>query len=214
MLVLCIPTLNRFDLLVRCIASARAGSVAPDRVLVVDNSGGQCPPIESVEIITPRRNLGVAASWNAMIERAGPEAQIIISNDDIVFAPDTIERLLVAAENNVRAGTVSAIDGQKFSLFYLNQRCAAEVGPFDEAFYPAYFEDNDYVRRMELSGWQAISAPSAVEHAISATRAAMSDEEQARSHRAFRRNAAYFVAKWGLMPHQGALYEAPFGVPA
>jgi GT2 family glycosyltransferase len=169
--------------------------------------------LPGVAYLTPRRNLGVAAAWNWLMVEAG-DAHVIISNDDTAFAPDTIARLMDAAERTPDAGTVSAIDGQKFSLFYLRRMCYDAVGPFDEAFYPAYFEDNDYVQRMTLGGWRAIAAPSDVQHQASSTRAAMSEEAQARSHQAFRRCAAYFVAKWGNLPHDGPLFDAPFGVRA
>jgi GT2 family glycosyltransferase len=209
-IVLGIPTLNRFDWLGRCIASAMAGETQPDRIVVVDNSCGQCPPIAGAEIITPAYNLGVAASWNRIVQACGPDDQLIISNDDILFAKDTIERLLGAAEQAPGAGTVSAIDGQKFSLFYLRRRCYDAVGPFDEAFYPGYFEDNDFKERAERAGWQLISAVSNVEHGGSQTRQAMDEQALARSHEQFKKNAIYFVAKWGNLPHEGPLYEAPF----
>jgi GT2 family glycosyltransferase len=212
MIVLGIPTLNRFDWLQKCITSAVRGSVAPDRVIVIDNSCGACPQLAGVEIITPAYNLGVAASWNRIVQACGVDDLLIISNDDILFAPDSIETMLRRAESQPAAGTISAIDGQKFSLFYLNWWCYQAVGPFDEAFYPAYFEDNDYVQRMAMAGYQAISAVSAVEHGGSQTRAAMDEETLERSHQQFRKNAALFIAKWGNLPHEGALYEVPFGV--
>lgn len=229
-IVLGIPTLNRFDWLEKCIASAMAGTVVPDRIVVVDNSCGKCPCIGSdvdhpllvnesvnhttlacgVEYIVPAYNLGVAASWNRIAQACNPSDRLIISNDDILFAPDTIERLLAKAESQPAAGTISAIDGQKFSLFYLNRRAYEAVGPFDEAFYPGYFEDNDYVQRMAMANYQAISAVSSVTHGGSQTRAAMDAQALARSHDQFRKNAVYFLAKWGNPPHEGALYEVPF----
>lgn len=211
MIVLGIPTLNRFDWLERCIASALAGSTVPDRVVVVDNSCGQCPPIAGVEFITPAYNLGVAASWNRIAQACAPGDVLIISNDDILFASDTIEKLLDAAERHPNAGTISPIDGQKFSCFYLSWRCYDAVGPFDAAYYPAYFEDGDYVQRMALAGYQAISAVSDVTHGGSQTRQALDEAALEHSHQQFRKNAAYFVAKWGNLPHEGALSEVPFG---
>jgi GT2 family glycosyltransferase len=218
-IVLGIPCLNRFDWLEKCIMSASQGSIAPDRFVVVDNSCGAIARDgmrlsdifgSDVEVITPAYNLGVAASWNRIVQACGPDDQLIISNDDILFAKDTIERLLGAAEQAPGAGTVSAIDGQKFSLFYLRRRCYDAVGPFDEAFYPGYFEDNDFKERAERAGWQLISAVSNVEHGGSQTRAAMDEQALARSHQQFKKNAIYFVAKWGNLPHEGPLYEAPF----
>src|SRR5262245_10494349 len=110
MITLAVPTLNRFDLLVSCVWSALAGTARPDKVIVVDNSGGQCPPIPGAEIVTGRQPQSVARAWNDAAQIAGGD-WLIISNDDIQFAPDTIARMVAVAEAEPRAGVVSPIEG-------------------------------------------------------------------------------------------------------
>ena len=76
MIVLGVPVLSRYDLLERLLASAEAGTVKPDRYLIVDNgrqldvrSPGISRAVErgaTVSVLSPGRNLGVAASWNAI----------------------------------------------------------------------------------------------------------------------------------------------------
>lgn len=39
-----------------------------------------------------------------------------------------------------------------FGCFFIDEEIRRELGPFDERFYPAYFEDGDYRRRMKLAG--------------------------------------------------------------
>lgn len=207
MIVLGIPTLNRFDLLVPCVASAYAGSVPPDRVLIIDNSGGACPPIANAEIITGRQPQSVARAWNDAVSRAGTD--LILSNDDIAFAPDTIAQLLAVAAAQPRAGIVSAIAGQRFSLFWLRYAAFLDVGPFDEQFWPAYFEDNDYHRRLALAGWASPVAPSLVGHVTSATLAAARPAEQAAHHDRFRANRRRYLAKWGGLPGEET-FTAPY----
>jgi GT2 family glycosyltransferase len=213
-----IPTLNRFDLLTECIDSALVGTVAPDTVYVIDNSGGRYPDRwqarykNRVMVHVASENYGVAKSWNLLRGIArGNEAQLIISNDDITFAPDTIERLLAVAESTPHAGIVSAIEGQRFSLFWLNpQLCAGAAWAFDEQFRMAYFEDNDYARRLALANWGMPVAPSGVQHVGSATLAMMSEAQMTAKHAAYAHNEQLFRRKWGGPPH-AEIYTVPFG---
>lgn len=214
--VIGIPSLNRLDLLERCIESALAGTVVPDTIMVVDNSGGAYGTAwherfgERVDVHTMHRNLGVAKSWNALAPQAAGY-NLILSNDDIVFAPDTLAQLLAVAEATPRAGIVSAIEGQRFSLFWMSFEAYQQIGPFDEQFYPAYFEDNDYARRLTLAGWKLAVAPSEVRHGGSSTLQAYTPEQMERHHQQFRKNRDLFVRKWGGMPGQET-FTTPYGV--
>ncbi len=49
-----------------------------------------------------------------------------------------------------------------FSAFMLNRKCWEVVGEFDEIFFPAYYEDNDYHYRIQLAGMDAITYPPAM----------------------------------------------------
>ena len=84
-MILGVPTLNRYDLLGRLIASAEAGNCKPSAYFIVDNGGhfhgeaskmpGVAAAIERgapIEVLAPDKNLGVAASWNAMPGRGAP----------------------------------------------------------------------------------------------------------------------------------------------
>lgn len=213
--ILGIPSLNRFDLLIQCIESALAGSVPPTAIYVVDNACGVYPDRWDkryegrVMVHYAPTNYGVAKSWNLLRGVAwGKRAQLILSNDDITFAPDTIEALLGAATPNT--GTVSAIAGQRFSLFWLNPAFYADPAwTFDERFQMGYFEDNDYAWRLTLAGWPLAVAPTDVRHVGSATIAAMSDAQLTAKHAAYAHNEAYFQKKWGGRPHHET-YRTPF----
>lgn len=206
MIVLAIPTLRNFDGLTDCVWSALAGTVPPT-VLVIDNSGGQCPDIPGAEIVPGRQPQSVAKAWNDAVTLAGG-CDLILANDDIVFAPDTIAALLDLARRTPRAGIVSAIEGARFSLFWLNPAAYAAVGPFDEGFVPAYFEDNDYARRLHLAGWELPVAPSAVTHAGSRTLALAGPGDLLRHHRAFEACRRRYLAKWGGLPGEET-WEVP-----
>jgi len=210
MITLAIPTLNRFDLLDQCIASARAGSVAPTRIIVIDNSGGHCPPIPGVEITPGRQPQSVAKAWNNAVRLAGGD--LILANDDVIFAPDTIALLLAEAERNPQAATVSAIEGQRFSLFWLRMSAWIAMGGFDEGYTSAYFEDNHAARVLTLLGWELAVAPSAVGHVGSATIRAYDAARMEQHHREFRMNEVRYITTWGGPPHH-EVYRVPYGIP-
>lgn len=208
-ITIAIPTLRRFDLLADCVWSALSGTVRPDRVLIIDNSGGQCPPVPGAEIVQGRQPQSVAKAWNDAAQLAGGD-HLILSNDDIVFAPDTIERMLAVAASVPRAGIVSPIEGQRFACFLLRWTAYLDVGPFDEAFLGAYFEDNDYAWRLECAGWSLPIAPSDVRHAGSATIRAMTPAQLTEKHRCYAHNERLYQRKWGGPPHQER-WTVPFG---
>ena len=195
-IVLGIPTLSRFDLLEQCIDSALAGTVAPDAVVVVDNSAGHCPRRADVTYLVPDHNVGVAAGWNLIAAHSG-DADLLICNDDVVLERDTLALLLEVAAADDRAGIVSPIEGQRFCCFYLRRAAYQDVGPFDESFWPAYFEDNDYHRRLTLANWASPIALSAVEHAHSATMQREDPASMQLHHARFRSNARRYARKWG-----------------
>lgn len=206
---LAIPTYNNFGGLHECVWSAQTGFVKPDRILIINNSGQICPAIPGTEIITGRQPQSVAKAWNDAAQLAGGD-WLIIANDDIVFAPDTIALLLAEVERNDNAGIVSPIEGARFACFLLRWACYQDVGAFDEAFQMAYFEDNDFGYRLIRKGWQSAVAPSNVRHAGSTTIAKMTPAQLAAKHAAYQNNELYFQRKWGGVPHQERFTE-PFG---
>jgi GT2 family glycosyltransferase len=210
MITLAIPTYRRFDLLTDCIASAMAGTLPPDKVLIIDNSGGDCPPISGATIVPGRQPQSVAKAWNDAASLVGSQGWLILANDDITFAPETIERLVTTAQQQPKAGMVSPIEGARFACFLLRYSAFLQIGPFDEAFRMAYFEDNDYAWRLTLNRWGLAVAPSAVAHVGSATLARLTPEQMRVKHAAYAHNAEYFARKWGGPPH-AEIYSTPFG---
>lgn len=207
MITLAIPTLTRFDLLADCVWSALAGTVKPDRMLIIDNSGGQCPPIPGAEVVPGRQPQSVAKAWNDAVQIAGSD--LILANDDITFAPDTIALLLSEAAQNDRAGTVSAIAGQRFSLFWLRHAAWEAIGGFDEGFKAAYFEDNHAARLLALAGWKLAVAPSAVGHVGSATIRSYDHARAMQQHDDFAFNRRRYIRLWGGLPGE-EVYTIPY----
>lgn len=199
MIPLIIPTLTQFERAAACVDSASRGSVKPSRILVIDNSGGKCPPIPGATIILGRQPQSVAKAWNDGIGHF--ESDVLISNDDITFGEDTIAQLVAGLEYSPRAAIVGAIEGQTYSCFALRYLAHQEIGPFDEIFKAAYFEDDDHARRVQLGNWRIVTAPSTIAHVGSATLKGFDAQREVAHHESYRFNERYYIRKWGGKPH-------------
>ncbi len=193
-LLLGVPTLCRYDLLERLIESAEQGSLRPRGYVIVDN-GGRCPlEGDDIECITPGENIGVAAAWNLILERAGDEA-VVIANDDVALGPTTFEELVRGVERH------PFVEGDGWSLFAQSPECLRRVGWYDENFWPAYYEDCDYEHRLRQAGIQVVPVLSQpFQHLGWATTRALGDRA-GYIHENRARNARYFEAKWGGPPN-------------
>lgn len=200
-----IPTLSRYDLLSRCISSFLAGTAVPERIFVIDN-GGRWPGYSDnrVEVIRPVRNIGVAASWNVIHSLCHP-CPVIVANDDVKVNRDTCDRILSMQEDCIRVWP--------FCLFLIQPHVWTAVGRFDEHFYPACKEDDDYIRRLRLAGFTLADLPTdAIHHAQGASFAAMTPEQRQEFDDWHRRGEEYYRFKWGGMPRQER-FNKPFGDP-
>jgi GT2 family glycosyltransferase len=223
-ITLCVPTLNRYDDCKKMIQSATKGTISPTTAIIVDQ-GGTFPfhdmhftiPIGGT---SPGRNIGVAAAWNFMIQAAveSDAEYIICANDDVTFHENTVELLYEA----LLSGAVFAYPGEAnragntmnaFSLFMARPSLFERIGPFDENFWPAYFEDNDYAYRMKLQGLELTAAPCSYEHIGSATRKSLSEQDRTQHDHSFRVIRGYYRAKWGGLP-SNEIFTTPFnGAP-
>ena len=98
-----------------------------------------------------------------------------------------------------------------FTLFSINQRVIDTVGYFDETISPgyAYFEDNDFGRRINLAGLKRVDVLTSAFHVGSGTIKAMSAQEQADHSRKFSIAQDNYVKKWGGRPAY-EVYTTPY----
>jgi GT2 family glycosyltransferase len=164
----------------------------------------------SVRVSQSENNLGVAPSWNFFVRSAiedGYDA-VIIANDDIILYDGALERF--TAELG-RSPFVCFDEHSMFSFFGMHVSLFSNVGEFDENFWPAYYEDNDYHYRMKLAGVKESAVPPpSYHHQGSATVYTFNSERKLMHHHNFRKNTTYYVTKWGGLPHAEA-YTSPFG---
>jgi len=212
MITVCIPTLNRYDLLHKLIDSAERGTVVPDRYLIIDNGGKLeffgVPSGGKVDLHVPPRNMGVAASWNWLI-RNSQEIRIVC-NDDLEFDSDLVESIVTHYDEKKLIYPEKTSLLNIYSFFVISDYVFNLVGEFDESISPnyAYYEDNDYDWRLkeirsrlgnDIIDYSAI--PSGYTHLGSGTIAKMSNIELQEHHRKFKIAKNNFLRKWGRLPN-------------
>ena len=82
----------------------------------------------------------------------------------------------------------------------LNRKYFDRVGEFDEGFYPAYFEDNDSHRRMNLANVQCTLYPPAMFYHYGSRTQNENGFHPVELSQKFERNRAYYISKWGGGP--------------
>jgi len=149
-----IPVLNRLDLLKQAVAAIDV----PARILVVNNNSvdskyndefDKWAEQAGVEVRRQRYNLGVAASWNLIIQTGlgwGYD-EIYIGSNDTVVDPG----LLSAVRDVDKSHPDDAMwHIWAWNFWCIHARAVSRVGLFDENFYPAYREDQDYSYRCDI----------------------------------------------------------------
>jgi len=117
-------------------------------LLIVDN-GGDLERIRynenviNVHIVNLPSNLGVAASWNLGIKLFPHDDRWFFASNDMVYLPGALEGLSEARRDEITLSDMFPF----WHTFSIGEEVVRRVGLFDEALYPAYFEDNDYQRR-------------------------------------------------------------------
>jgi len=192
---------RRPDMLIGAINSLE--TVRPHKFFIVDRArlGPEVPSL--------------AAAWNRGIEAAlaWGAAWVLVTSDDVIFHPCTVDHLIERAEQRgygflspynvkTRLGLGPAdfqalpapedgLDEQAadYSCFLLSPDLYREIGPFDEAFVPAYFEDSDYNLRLGLAGRPGMLTSYAPFFHYGGASGGIPAEVA-------RRNRDYFVAKW------------------
>lgn len=198
-----IPTLNRMDLLEPALRIYQQDFSC--EIFVLDNGKQRWPVINPlIGWIGQEKNIGVAASWNRLcttIFNLGYENAAIL-NDDIMlgFGQAHLQQLLIA---NPGKFITTIVD---WCVFIMPKTVYEKVGPFDENFFPAYYEDKDYERRLKLSNSSIIRSPALSPMVY---RSSSTAEKDSSVHVAAHKNKAYFLKKWGGPPG-GEKFITPF----
>lgn len=184
-------------------------------------------------------NVGCAGGWNQGVQFAIDNGftHMLILNNDTLLGPKTVDALY----NRIKQGDkllVSAVDvsGEvmvatdilnpddivnnkeaseaphpNFSCFMISLETIEKVGMFEEGFYPAYFEDNDYHYRLKLAGGSdaGIATTSAVFYHYGSRTQNESGNVPVVPGNKFEENRQFFIKKWGGAPGN-EVFTTPF----
>jgi len=165
---LIVPTLTRYDLLQRMLSSI---DYPVGHVLIIDNGNMidqlKLPAeIKELTVLTMPANMGVAGSWNLGIKCFPFDTQWLIVSDDVVFPAGALERYAGLVDSNA----MPFFDvSPKWACFSVGQAVVEKAGLACELFHPAYFEDNDWERRIDQAGVLKEVLPIQVQHDNSST---------------------------------------------
>jgi len=168
-----------------------------------------------------RAQVPLAAAWNKGFNDAVEDGckYIAILNDDILLSPHTLDRMALAffwlpkevvlvSANNLNGQLTnpydifthidnheqSFSDHPNYSCFMVKSDFFDKVGSFDENFVPAWYEDNDSHRRIELLGYRAVCTTFAsCVHYGGVTTNMIENPDSGPSQ-------SYYVKKWGGLP--------------
>lgn len=196
-----IPLLNRLDLLLKCI---EALDYPADIVIINNNSSdaqfkrelNSLAKCKGFAVLHQKQNLGVAASWNLIVRTGLTKGYqwFFIGSNDTILHPGSLK----AAVDFKKTDGVGIWHLHAFNFFLMRTMTIDLVGWFDENFYPAYKEDQDYSYRCQLAGVLRVAGVPGcnADHVGSAT--LKSDPDwAARVQPTQARNATYYRMKWG-----------------
>ena len=132
----------------------------------------------------------------------------MLLNDDVVLGK-RFEDLLEIIESYPRYNLLNC--HYYWSAFFITKECTESIGFFDDKFFPAYFEDNDYARRHSIyfkdKPGQERFEDARLDPQVQRNSSTIRQEPSLNSN--FGRNANYYLRKWGGgLGHER--WEVPF----
>ena len=214
-----VPTLSQFQLLGRLLGSIKSQTDKPDGIFLIDNSNGKLPDYlaDQADVVYEANNLGVARSWNLLIETApNDDDLVLITNDDNELVPEAVATFRRYGQDMPSQNYFTSKSGG-FSCFCFRKKALTEVGRFDESFYPAYYEDNDYHHRIKQRGidYQPVDIETYIlgfdgmsSWSSRGTDTPETDKEMINI--GSRLNHLYYQKKWGIGQENVQTFTAPF----
>jgi GT2 family glycosyltransferase len=140
--VLIIPVLNRFDLLEQALNSI---DYPIENILIIDNSNSY--KNKNVHVLNMPSNIGVAASWNLGIKCYYNSPYWVFMGNDVEWLPGTLQKI-----SSLSGKERFLLSNYGFNAFSLGAGIIEKVGLFDENYFPAYYEDEDFENRAKVMG--------------------------------------------------------------
>jgi GT2 family glycosyltransferase len=202
-----IPTLNRFDLLHPALLFY-VRDFPYTKIYIIDNGKqGINDKIKhpNITVIENDTNIGVSASFNMLFEIIYKEHDYaIMLNDDIYLGRKDweIDNLLTNYKKDFYVCML------EWCVFILPKKTHKLIGNFDESFYPAYYEDNDYQYRMKLLGKAPFKIPF-LNPFLYKTSQTLDMEPSIKTFA--EKNKEFYIKKWGGLPDKET-FKKPFNI--
>lgn len=204
-LIIGIPTINRADLLNEALIKYFEDFIETE-IVIVDN-GKQDIVIREKKffIYRPHQNLGVSGSWNIIMDYADKvkATHVLMLNDDIYLGKNETE-ILYMIKHAPDCNFFNSL--MNWSAWILSVKAYKTIGAFDENFFPAYFEDNDYCYRMRLCGIDRINTSYLNPLIYRNSQTILKDSSLNQN---FNNNRQYYASKWGGIPSEET-FTTPF----
>jgi GT2 family glycosyltransferase len=189
-----VPVLTRHDLLDRMIASINY----PVKDLIIINNGARdydyLPVwnqwVSKMWHMRMPSNLGVASSWNLGIKSTPMSDYWLVCNFDAEWGGDSLKMFDELSQPHK---LVLSNGVPEWCAFSVGWKVIEQVGLFDESFHPAYFEDNDFERRVNAKESLVIDKSFIpIAHDNSST---IKNGYQSRNDETYQNNAEYWATK-------------------
>lgn len=158
--------------------------------------------------IVPNFNFEVslATTLNKGFKRAINENcnYIVYSADDTIIGEDCLQTIInKVVEEDLWFCGAQGVNCSGWDTFVVNPIVFSDVGFFDEGFYPAYFEDNDFAYRMDIKNKDKVGyIPANLQHLGSETLKRLPGDVKLKHQRYFALNRERYAVKWGGPPKQ------------
>ena len=193
-----IPTLNRMDLLLPSLIKYYTKDFKDIEIYVIDNGKQDLSFLNvfpNIYVHEEEQNLGVAGSWNKLCKKIFEKhSHALILNDDVYlgYGTETVNKVIEKYQFSLVQSFVS------WSVILISKYMYDYIGDFDETFYPAYYEDSDYLYRMKLKG---IRQDVEAELNPQTVRISMTQEKDPDLVNAsMQENRLRYIEKWGNSP--------------
>lgn len=199
-----IPTVNQWPMLREHLHSYAMDM--PDIAFVIVDNGNQGITMDELpngyqfKVLSLPVNIGVAASWNVLLHYIFTSHEYaLILNDDVYLGLNQREIQAICDEQEgVEACAAPLITGGKgFASFMLRYDTFQDTGDFDINYYPAYFEDNDYVERLKAAGYSHKTDMRLTPKVFMGSQSIAKDPTLNLN---FEKNRQRFIDKWGFDP--------------
>lgn len=165
-------------------------------------------------------NIGIGRSWNIGAKKVVNEKMdyLVIMSATMIFQ-NGMDDLVSFMESNTNSWGLET--QHIWHLICLKRLTFEKVGYFDENFYPAYWEDTDYIRRMELANIHIPMAENPRLPKVNIDAISQGDATAMKSGLKVNMQAMkdYFIEKWGAdnsfasQEDRDRMYDHPFNNP-